>query len=71
MIFNHSSVHYIVRIITSIVYKKYSSNYKFVPSYKKYVSRLAKDRLFVEIGKKEFPLIVGDYGVPVVSRISP
>ena len=33
-----------------------------------FVSRLAKDRLFVEIGQKEFPLIVGEYGVPVVSR---
>ena len=33
-----------------------------------FVSRLAKDRLYVEIGQKEFPLIVGKYGVPVVSR---
>ena len=33
-----------------------------------FISRLAKDRLFVEIGQKEFPLIVGEYGVPVVSR---
>ena len=33
-----------------------------------YVLRLAKDRLFVEIGQNEFPLIVGEYGVPVVSR---
>ena len=33
-----------------------------------FVSRLAKDRLFVEIGQEEFPLIVGEYGVPVVSR---
>ena len=33
-----------------------------------FVSRLAKDRLYVEIGQKEFPLIVGEYGVPVVSR---
>lgn len=32
-----------------------------------FVSRLAKDRLYVEIGQKEFPLIVGEYGVPVVS----
>ena len=32
-----------------------------------FVSRLAKDRLFAEIGQKEFPLIVGEYGVPVVS----
>ena len=32
-----------------------------------FVSRLAKDRLFVEIGQKEFPLIVGKHGVPVVS----
>ena len=32
-----------------------------------FVSRLAKDRLSVEIGQKEFPLIVGEYGVPVVS----
>ena len=33
-----------------------------------FVSRLAKDRLFIEIGQTEFPLIVGEYGVPVVSR---
>ena len=33
-----------------------------------FVSRLAKDRLFVEVGQEEFPLIVGEYGVPVVSR---
>ena len=32
-----------------------------------FVSRLAKDRLFIEVGQKEFPLIVGEYGVPVVS----
>ena len=32
-----------------------------------FVSRLAKNRLFVEVGQKEFPLIVGEYGVPVVS----
>ena len=33
-----------------------------------FVSRLAKDRLFGEVGHKEFPLIVGEYGVPVVSK---
>lgn len=33
-----------------------------------FISRLAKDRLFVEVGQKEFPLIVGEYGVPVFSR---
>ena len=33
-----------------------------------FVSRLAKDRLFIEVGQKEFPLIVGEYGAPVVSR---
>lgn len=33
-----------------------------------FVSRLAKYRLYIEIGQKEFPLIVGEYGVPVVSR---
>lgn len=33
-----------------------------------FVSRLSKDRLYVEIGQTEFPLIVGKYGVPVVSR---
>ena len=33
-----------------------------------FVSRLAKDRLFVEVGQEDFPLIVGNYGVPVVSR---
>ena len=26
------------------------------------------DSLFVEVGQKEFPLIVGEYGLPVVSR---
>lgn len=33
-----------------------------------FVSRLAKDRLFVEVGQEKFPLIVGEYGVPMVSR---
>lgn len=33
-----------------------------------FVSRLAKDGLYIEIGQTEFPLIVGEYGVPVVSR---
>lgn len=33
-----------------------------------FVSRLTKDRLFVEIGQKEFPLVVGEYGEPVISR---
>ena len=33
-----------------------------------FVSRLAHDRLHIEIGQNEFPLIVGEYGVPVVSR---
>ena len=32
-----------------------------------FVSRLAKDRLYFEIDQKEFPLIVGEYGVPVIS----
>ena len=32
-----------------------------------FVSRLAKDRLFVEVGQMKFPLIVGEYGIPVVS----
>lgn len=32
-----------------------------------FVSRLAKDRLFVEVGQKEFPLTVGEYGTPVAS----
>ena len=32
-----------------------------------FVSRLAKDGLSVEIGQKEFPLLVGEYGIPVVS----
>lgn len=32
-----------------------------------FVSRLAKDRLFVEVGQKKFPLFVREYGVPVVS----
>lgn len=33
-----------------------------------FVSRLVKDRLYVEIGQKEFPLIVKDCDSPVVSR---
>ena len=33
-----------------------------------FVSRLAKDRLFVEIGQKEFPIIVDSYDKPLVSR---
>ena len=33
-----------------------------------FVSRLAHDGLHIEIGQKEFPLIVGEYGAPVVSR---
>ena len=33
-----------------------------------FVSRLAKDRLFIEIGQEDYPLIVGEYGTPVVSR---
>ena len=33
-----------------------------------FVSRLAKDRLFVEIGQKEYPIIFEDYDTPVVSK---
>ena len=33
-----------------------------------FVSRLVKDRLFVEIGQKEYPIIFEDYDTPVVSR---
>lgn len=33
-----------------------------------FVSRLAKDRLYIEIGQTEFPLIVREYGEPVVSN---
>ena len=33
-----------------------------------FVSRLTKDRLFVEIGQKEFPIIVDGYDKPLVSR---
>ena len=33
-----------------------------------FVSRLAKDGLYIEVGQTEFPLIVGEYGEPVVSR---
>ena len=32
------------------------------------MSRLAKDRLFVEIGQKEYPIIVDGYDKPLVSR---
>lgn len=35
-----------------------------------FVSRLSENRLSVEVGQEKFPLIVGDYGVPVVSRNS-
>ena len=33
-----------------------------------FVSRLAKDRLFAEIGQNEFPLVFKNYDTPVVSR---
>ena len=33
-----------------------------------FVSRLVKDRLFVGIGQKEYPIIFEDYDTPVVSR---
>lgn len=33
-----------------------------------FISRLAKDRLYIEIGQTEFPLIVREYGEPVVSN---
>ena len=33
-----------------------------------FLSRLTENRLFVEVGQEEFPLIVGEYGVPMVSR---
>ena len=33
-----------------------------------FVSRLVKDRLYVEIGQKEYPIVVEEYGVPMVSR---
>ena len=33
-----------------------------------FVSRLAKDRLIVEIGQQEHPLIIEDYSIPMVSR---
>ena len=38
------------------------------PQEYRFVSRLSKNRLSIEVGQDEFPLIVGDYGVPVVSR---
>lgn len=33
-----------------------------------FVSRLAKDRLFVEIGQKDYPIIMDGYDKPLVSR---
>ena len=33
-----------------------------------FISRLARDRLFIEIGQKEFPLIVEGHDAPVYSR---
>lgn len=33
-----------------------------------FVSRLVKDRLCVEIGQKEYPIVVEEYGEPMVSR---
>lgn len=33
-----------------------------------FVSRLVKDRLYVEIGQKEYPIVVEEYGEPLVSR---
>ena len=38
------------------------------PQTYRFVSRLAEDRLFIEIGQKEFPLIVEGYDKPVISR---
>ena len=38
------------------------------PQTYRFVSRLAEDRLFIEIGQNEFPLIVEDYDKPVISR---
>ena len=33
-----------------------------------FISRLVRDRLFVEIGQEEFPIIVDGYDKPLVSR---
>lgn len=33
-----------------------------------FVSRLVKDRLFVEVGQSEYPFIVDSYDKPLVSR---
>ena len=33
-----------------------------------FVSRLVKDRLYVEIGQKAYPIVVEEYGEPMVSR---
>ena len=38
------------------------------PQTYRFVSRLAEDRLSVEIGQKEFPLIVEGYDKPITSR---
>lgn len=37
------------------------------PQEYRFVSRLSENRISVEVGQEVFPLIVGDYGVPVVS----
>ena len=54
--------------INSYILWSQHMTYRCNPQECTFVSRLAKDRLFVEVGQKEFPLIVGEYGVPVVSR---
>lgn len=63
-----------------VIIDKYPSYISTYPSYYQhlthrcnpeiysFVARLANDRLHIEFGQNEFPLIVGEYGAPVVSR---
>ena len=63
------------KVVIIDLYPSYISTYTSLfqhlarnPQAYSFVSRLTKDNMFVEVGQKEFPLIVGEYGAPVVSR---
>lgn len=49
-------------------YKSFFQQLAHNPHLYSFVSRLAKDKLYVDIGQKEFPLIVEGYDAPVYSR---
>lgn len=64
------------KVVIIDLYPSYISTYTSLfqhlahrsPQTYSFVSRLAEDRLFIEIGQKEFPLIVEGYDKPVISR---